>query len=95
MAFTLDQVKKLARLARIHYSPEDMQKVTTELSGIFQWVEMMKEVDTSKVEAMSSVGDFPMPLNKDIVADGGKADEIMKNAPDQSHNLFAVPKFVE
>ena len=95
MAFTIEQVKKLASLARIHYTTEDLTKVTNELSGIFQWVEMMKEVDTSKIEPMASVGDFSMPLSADIVSDGNKVNEIIKNAPDQSHNLFAVPKFVE
>jgi aspartyl-tRNA(Asn)/glutamyl-tRNA(Gln) amidotransferase subunit C len=95
MAFTEEETKKLARLARIHYTPEDLSKVTQELSGIFQWIEMLKQVDTSGVEPMSSVGDFSMPMSADIVSDGNKVDEIMKNAPDQVQNLFAVPKFVE
>ena len=88
-------VQRIARLARIKVTAEEAKALEKELSGILDWVKQLDEVDTQGVEAMTSV--IPMTLKKraDVVTDGGKADDIVKNAPESRDHFFVVPKVVE
>ena len=66
-----------------------------ELNGIFQWVEMLNEVDVEGVPAMTSVVAQKLKWRKDEVTDGGVADALMQNAPEREDSFFVVPKVVE
>lgn len=88
-------VKRVARLARIAVSEEDAARVTGELNTILGFVEQLNEVDVSGVEPMTSVIPMEMRKRQDAVTDGGKADDIVANAPATDENFFLVPKVVE
>jgi aspartyl-tRNA(Asn)/glutamyl-tRNA(Gln) amidotransferase subunit C len=66
-----------------------------ELNGIFQWVEMLKEVNVEGVPAMTSVVAQKLKWREDKVSDGGQADALMSNAPDGEDHFFVVPKVIE
>jgi len=95
MAVDKDTVKKIGRLARIHVPDEAQEKIAGELNHILGWIEQLNEVDTSDVEALASVTGHALPLRKDAVTDGEKADDVLKNAPQSASNFFVVPKVVE
>ncbi|MFN4274311.1 MAG: Asp-tRNA(Asn)/Glu-tRNA(Gln) amidotransferase subunit GatC [Aliihoeflea sp.] len=88
-------VKRVARLARIAVDDDDAERMTGELNAILGFVEQLDEVDVSGVEPMTSV--IPMEMRKrvDAVTDGGKAADIVANAPATEENFFLVPKVVE
>jgi len=88
-------VRRIARLARIRITDAEAKALETELSGILDWVTQLDEVNTQGVEPMTRV--MPMTLKKrtDQVTDGGKADDIVKNAPATEDHFFVVPKVVE
>ena len=88
-------VKRVARLARIAVSDEDAERMTDELNAILGFVEQLDEVDVSGVEPMTSVIPMEMKKRADAVTDGGKADDIVANAPATEENFFLVPKVVE
>lgn len=88
-------VKRVARLARIAVSDEDAERMTGELNAILGFVEQLDEVDVSGVEPMTSVIPMEMKKRADAVTDGGKADDIVANAPATEENFFLVPKVVE
>lgn len=88
-------VRRIARLARIAVRDADVEKLQGELNGILNWVEMLKEVDTDAVEPMTSVMPMAMKKRQDVVNDGGKVADIVKNAPLSEDNFFVVPKVVE
>ncbi|PHP68107.1 Asp-tRNA(Asn)/Glu-tRNA(Gln) amidotransferase GatCAB subunit C [Zhengella mangrovi] len=95
MSVDLDTVKRVARLARIAVTEEDVSALTGKLNSILGFVEHLDEVDVSGVEPMTSV--IPMEMKKriDEVTDGGKAADIVANAPATEDNFFLVPKVVE
>ncbi len=95
MSVDLATVKRVARLARIAVTAEDAERMTGELNAILGFVEQLSEVDVAGVEPMTSV--IPMQLKKrqDVVTDGGKAADIVANAPVSEENFFLVPKVVE
>ncbi|MEA2755562.1 MAG: aspartyl-tRNA(Asn)/glutamyl-tRNA(Gln) amidotransferase subunit [Aliidongia sp.] len=88
-------VAKIATLARIKLPEADREAMGRELDKILHWVEQLDEVDTSGVEPMTSVAHMTLPMRDDIVTDGGRADEILRNAPNGAHGFFTVPKVVE
>ena len=88
-------VKRVAKLARIALSDEDAARMEGELNAILGFVEQLSEVDVSGVEPMTSVTPMEMKKRHDVVNDGGKADDIVANAPETTDHYFLVPKVVE
>jgi len=88
-------VRRIARLARIKITEEEAKGLVKELSGILNWVEQLSEVDTSAVEPMTRVVPIELKKREDAVTDGGKAKDILKNAPMTEDGFFVVPKIVE
>lgn len=99
MSITIETVKKVARLARIHL-PDDQQKVAQlqgELNAILDWVTQLSEVDTQNVEPLMNPAQLhheSTPLRDDSVTEGNLVDEILANAPEKAHDMFVVPKVV-
>jgi len=101
-AMSIDRaaVAKIASLARIKMSDEELDRMSPELSQILDWVEQLGEVDTSNVEPMTAVIPNKLRLRDDLVdADpltgGGKRDDVLANAPAAEHGFFGVPKVIE
>lgn len=95
MSVDLATVKRVARLARIAVSEDEAERMVGELNGILGFVEQLGEVDVTGVEPMTSVMPMTMRKRSDEVTDGGKADDIVANAPATDRNFFLVPKVVE
>ncbi len=88
-------VRRIARLARIKITDAEAKGLEGELSGILDWVEQLKEVNTDAVEPMTRVVPITLKQRVDAVTDGEKAAEIVANAPMTEDNFFVVPKVVE
>ncbi len=88
-------VRKIAHLARIKLQDDELQPMAKELNGILDWLAQLKEVDTSKVEPMSSVVQQALPQRDDVINDGDIVEAILQNAPASTAGFFAVPKVVE
>ena len=95
MSVDIATVKRVARLARIAVDDGDAERMTGELNAILGFVEQLGEVDVSGVEPMTSVTPMEMKKRQDAVTDGGKAADIVANAPATEDNFFLVPKVVE
>ena len=95
MQLTEEQVRKVARLARIHIEQNDLSRFQQDVSQVLTWVNLLNELDTTPIEPMVSVHLEAMPMRADIVNDGGKVKEILQNAPEAKYNMFVVPKVVE
>ena len=88
-------VHRIASLARLAITEEEAEQLEKELSGIFDWVAQLDELDTSAVEPMTRVADMSMRLRKDEVTDGIYDDDIVKNSPKVDDHYFVVPKIIE
>lgn len=95
MSVSTDQVRHIAKLARIAMSDEEIERLAPELNKILGWVEQLAEVDTAGVEPLATVIEQKLRLRDDEVTEGNIRDEIMANAPDAQHGFFAVPKVIE
>ena len=95
MSVTNEQVRHIARLARIAMSDDELERLVPELNNILGWVEQLGEVNTDGVEPLATVIDQKLRLRDDIINDGNIRDEILANAPEAQHGFFAVPKVIE
>jgi len=94
MSISNEQVKKIAKLARIKVSEEDVNFFGGELNKILNWIEQLQEVDTDGVQPMVGMEAVQLPVREDKVTDGGIAEEVLKNAK-HKYGCFVVPKVVE
>jgi aspartyl-tRNA(Asn)/glutamyl-tRNA(Gln) amidotransferase subunit C len=88
-------VARIARLARIDVPQVELAPLAGELSHILGWIEQLSEVDTADVAPMTSVVAMRLAWRDDRVTDGGKAEEILANAPARQDDYFVVPRVVE
>jgi aspartyl-tRNA(Asn)/glutamyl-tRNA(Gln) amidotransferase subunit C len=88
-------VRRIAHLARIAVTDDEVPPLQGELNAILAFVEQLAEVDVSGIEPMTSVTPMQMKKRPDVVTDGGIADKIVANAPATEDNFFLVPKVVE
>jgi len=100
MSVDKQTVAKIASLARIRMSDDELTRMAPELNQILDWVEQLGEVDVSGVEPMTAVIPNSLRLRDDLVdADpltgGGRRDDILANAPAAEHGFFGVPKVIE
>lgn len=92
---TATDVKKIARLSRLHVEQDRLQPLADELNGILGWIEQLGEVDVKGVAPMTSAVEMPAPMRADVVTDGGKRADILANAPKSDDGFFVVPRSVE
>ncbi|MBM3567505.1 MAG: Asp-tRNA(Asn)/Glu-tRNA(Gln) amidotransferase subunit GatC [Alphaproteobacteria bacterium] len=90
-----ETVRRIARLARIRVEENEFEPLAGELSKILGFVEQLSQVDTAAVEPLAAINGLTLPWREDRVADGGKADDVLANAPARAQGYYAVPKVVE
>jgi aspartyl-tRNA(Asn)/glutamyl-tRNA(Gln) amidotransferase subunit C len=88
-------VRRVARLARIAVTDDEVPHLQGEINAILGFVEQLNEVDVAGVEPMTSVTPMAMKKRQDVVADGNYPDRVLKNAPVCEDGYFVVPKVVE
>lgn len=95
MQITPDLIKYLETLARINLTDEEEKKVGGELQDILSYIDMLNELDTDGVEAMSHCFPVTNVMREDEVAESMTPDEIVANAPESQDGCFVVPKTVD
>jgi len=95
MSLTLEQVQRIAHLARIEVSESEALSTQTHLNGIFELIEQMQAVDTSGVEPMAHAQDLSQRLRADVVSEVDGRAAFLAIAPESEAGLFLVPKVIE
>ncbi len=81
-ALTATQVRHIAKLARLRLSDSEVEKFTTELTSILNYVDMLQEVDTSKVEPTGQVTGQTNSFREDVLREGGTMpDKLLECSP--------------
>jgi aspartyl-tRNA(Asn)/glutamyl-tRNA(Gln) amidotransferase subunit C len=88
-------VRRIAHLARIAVSDEEVPHLQNELNAILSFVEELSAVNVEGVEPMTSVIPMEMVWRKDEVRDHAGPKTVVGNAPVSEDDFFTVPKVVE
>ena len=95
MALTLDDVERIAHLARIEVEPHEAEQVLSQLAGIFRLIEEMQAVDTDGIEPMSHAQDVMLRLRDDAVTETDRHALFQSIAPQVEADLYLVPRVIE
>jgi len=95
MALTLDDVRRVAHLARIEVDEADAQAVLSQLNGVFSMIAEMQAVDTAGIEPMSHALDVTQRLRADSVTETDQHQLFQTVAPHVESDLYLVPKVIE
>lgn len=92
---TLEQVRHVARLARLELSPDEERSLQANMSEILTYVDKLNELDTEGVTPTTQVGEAGTPMRDDQVTNQPIPDDLLRNAPARVDNLFKVPRIIE
>ncbi len=92
---TTQDIKKIAKLARIEVSEESCAILKTQVEATISWTEQLSQVNTDGVELLTNVHHSLLTMTPDVIADGNIADDILRNATNAKYNYFSVPKVIE
>lgn len=95
MPLSIEDVQRIATLARIELSERDIDHVAQELQGIFALIEQLQAVDTSGIEPMAHAQDVMLRLRQDVVSEVDRRQAYQAVAPSIEAGLYLVPKVIE
>jgi aspartyl-tRNA(Asn)/glutamyl-tRNA(Gln) amidotransferase subunit C len=95
MALSLDDVKRIAQLARLEVTDTEAEEVLAQLQAIFALIEELQSVDTRSIEPMSHAQDLTLRLREDRVTEEDQRELFQSIAPQVESGLYLVPKVIE
>ena len=95
MSLNQDDVKRVARLARIDISDAEAEVAQTRLNAIFELIATMQAVDTSGIAPMAHAQDVSQRLRDDVVTETDRRAVFQAIAPAVENGLYLVPKVIE
>lgn len=90
-----EDVQKVATLARLKLSDDELQQIGHQLGGILDYVAVLDEVDVSEVEPMAHVADVTNAFRDDEVRTSLPREASLSNAPKTDGKYFLVPQILE
>ncbi|HEX6549542.1 MAG TPA: Asp-tRNA(Asn)/Glu-tRNA(Gln) amidotransferase subunit GatC [Gammaproteobacteria bacterium] len=95
MSLSSDDVKSIARLARLSISDQDIPVYARTLSNILEFVAQLERAETDGVTPMAHPLDMSQRLRPDQVSETDQRDLYQQNAPQVEAGLYLVPKVIE
>ena len=95
MTIDLKTIKHISKLSRISVDDKKADKLAGDLNSIFDFIEKLNELNTDKVEPLTSVAETTLKSRVDEVKSKDIRNKILKNSPDENEDFFVVPKVVE
>lgn len=92
MKLSAEAVKKIAQLARLEVSEQEVEKLSSQLSAILDYIEHLNDLDTEGVDPIASTLGQATPMREDVAVTNSARDIILEHAPDREGLLFKVPK---
>lgn len=95
MLVTVEEVKKIAYLARLGIAEQDIAAYAEDLSGILDLIAQINEVDTDEITAMAHPMDQKQRLREDVVLETNQREHFQSIAPQVESGLYLVPKVLD
>ena len=89
------EIKKVAYLARLELSPNELASLTNDLNNILNFIDKMNEVDTSGIAPLAHPLEINQRLRADVITETNQREHFQHNAPATEAGLYLVPKVIE
>ncbi|MFP3854444.1 MAG: Asp-tRNA(Asn)/Glu-tRNA(Gln) amidotransferase subunit GatC [Anaerolineales bacterium] len=90
MSLSLDEVRHIAKLARLKLSSEEESRYQNQLSDILDYARRLQEVDTDHIPPTASVLNLEAPLREDESRPSTPPEEILRNTASSEEGMFRV-----
>ena len=95
MPLSKKDVLKVGALSRIRLSDAEVEKFSTQLSGILAYVDKLRELDTADVEPLAHALPIHNVLREDVPAEGLTTEQALAGAPEAAGDYFRVPRVLD
>jgi len=95
MSFSLDDVRRIAHLARLEVTEAELRAVQQQLNGILGLVEQLQAVETAGIAPMAHAQNVTLRLRDDKVTEPDQREPFQSTAPAVEAGLYLVPKVIE
>ena len=95
MSVNVDEVKNIAKLAKLKLSDDEVQEFTKGMNQILDYMDKLNELDTSNVKPLSHPLEKVNVFREDELKTSIEREEALKNAPDRTDEFFRVPKVIK
>ena len=94
MALTKEEVLKIAKLSKLSFEEKEIEKFQIELNDILKYIDMLNEVDTSKVEPLVYINEAVNNFREKEEKLSLEIKKVLLNAPESAENAIVVPKVI-
>ena len=94
MALTKEEVLKIAKLSKLSFEEIEIERFQIELNDILKYIDMLNEVDTSKVEPLVYINEAVNNFREKEEKPSLKIEKVLLNAPESAENAIVVPKVI-
>ena len=99
MSLNSQDISRIANLARLELSPQESERMLTQINGFFDIVGKMRAVDTTGIEPLphplATIEDVQLRLRDDVASEPNQREANQQSAPAVERGLFLVPKVIE
>ncbi|KAA5548583.1 Asp-tRNA(Asn)/Glu-tRNA(Gln) amidotransferase subunit GatC [Adhaeribacter rhizoryzae] len=95
MNIDIQTIRKLAHLARLEFDETKEQEMLQDLNKILDWMDKLRELDTSAVEPLTHMSEEVNVLREDVAFNAISHEEGLRNAPKKDSDYFRVPKVLD
>jgi aspartyl-tRNA(Asn)/glutamyl-tRNA(Gln) amidotransferase subunit C len=95
MTISIKDLKNLNQLAYLKTNPDEEAKLAEEVNSILNFVEQLKQIDTSKTEPLFHPMDMLQPLREDIISETDCLNQLDEIAPLFENSFYLVPQVIE
>ncbi|OGO20422.1 MAG: asparaginyl/glutamyl-tRNA amidotransferase subunit C [Chloroflexi bacterium RBG_16_50_11] len=95
MKLSREEVLRIARLARLGLSEEEINRLAEQLSNLLENFKVLQQVDTEGVPPTAQSVDLRNVMREDAVAPSLPPEDVLRNAPRQEDNCFKVRAVLE
>ncbi|MEN9329090.1 MAG: hypothetical protein RLZZ484_278 [Pseudomonadota bacterium] len=99
MSLNASEIQRIANLARLELTPDQSERMLTQINSFFEIVEQMRAVDTTGIEPLAHpvavMQDIALRLREDIASEPNQREANQQSAPAVERGLFLVPKVIE
>lgn len=94
MSVSLEEVRRIARLARLRFTADEEARLSAEMSTILDYMQQLREVDVEGVAPLHHVHGVENVFRADVPVQRLSRDEALAHAPDHDGAHFRVPKVI-
>ncbi|WP_405076519.1 Asp-tRNA(Asn)/Glu-tRNA(Gln) amidotransferase subunit GatC [Ligilactobacillus acidipiscis] len=95
MAITADEVKHVAKLAKLEFTDDELQMFAGQMDDIIKMVQQLGEVDATGVPVTSTVAEAKNIMREDVAVKGTDRDQLMHNVPQKDKGFVKVPAIID